>query len=267
LASIGAEPASINYSSIAPRYDFTRRAEPAIVAALAAALTNRRARRVLEIGAGTGNYLLELAARGFRMIGLDRSAAMIEWGRTKARADWILADALSIPLRDESIDSAVGVNVLHHLGDIEGLLRELRRVVTTGVVMQAVVRENLESLWYRHYFPEMDEVLMPLHPPLGTAIVSMLRAGFTRVVSTPVFYSGSADLTFESARCQPALLFDSGFREATSGFRRLSRGAIDAGLEALRRDLESGELARVVSPYNAEHASIGDCVILCASFA
>ena len=50
---------------------------------------------------------------------------------------------------------------------IGAVLAELRRVVRAGAVLQAVVRENLATLWRRYYFPEMDHVLMPLHPPLG----------------------------------------------------------------------------------------------------
>ena len=261
MASSGAsEP--IDYADLALRYDLSRRAEPAIVAALVAGLSNPHTRRVLEIGAGTGNYLLELALRGFRMVGLEWSAAMIERGRQKVKRDWILADALAIPLRDRSIDSAVGVNVLHHLKDAEGVFRELRRVVNDGLVVQAVVRENLETLWYRHYFPEIDTVLLPLHMSLGATVTSMLRAGFKRVVTKPIFYSGSSDLTFESARRTPALLFDSDFRDSTSGFRRLSRRCVEAGLRALARDMESGDLSRIASLYENAHQLVGDCMIL-----
>lgn len=255
----------MDFNDVAPGYDRSRRAEAAIVAALSAALSHQHARRVLEIGAGTGNYLCALAERGFRVIGLERSAAMLERGRAKARAHWIRADALALPLRDRSVDSAVAVNVVHHLADVESALRELRRVVGKGVVLQAVVRENLESLWYRHYFPEIDSVLLPLHLTLGGAIIYLLRAGFEHVTSAPIFYSGSSDLTFESARRQPALLFEPSFREATSGFRRLGRGGIEAGLRTLERDMKSGELARVVARYEADHWTIGDCVILCAA--
>lgn len=265
MASSSAQGLSLDFADIALGYDRSRRAEPAIVMALSAALRHQHARRVLEIGAGTGNYLCALAERGFRTIGLERSASMLERGRAKARAHWIRADALVLPLRDRSVDSAVAVNVVHHLVDVEATFRELRRVVERGVVVQAVVRENLESLWYRHYFPEIDSVLLPLHLPLGRVIITLLRAGFERVTSTPIFYSGSHDLTFESARRQPALLFEQSFREATSGFRRLSRSGIEAGLRALKRDMKSGELARIVAPYDADHSTIGDCVILCGA--
>ncbi len=252
----------IDYSQVAERYDGSRRAEPAIIAALRDGLSELRASTVLEIGAGTGNYTAELLSHGFKVVAVERSAEMLQRGRFKVSARWIAGDALRLPLKDASVDAAVGVNVLHHLSDLGAALVELRRVVKRGAVVQAVVRENLETLWYRHYFPEMDEILLPLHPPLGAAICAILRAGFQCVTAAPVFYSGSSDLTFESARNRPRLLFDAAFRDATSGFRRLSTSAIQRGLAAFAEDLESGRFAEVRARFEREHASAGDCVIL-----
>lgn len=251
-----------------PTVHGTQHVEPAIVIALAAALRHQHARWVLKIGAGTGNYLFELASRGFRTIGLEQSAALIDRGRMLAREHWIRADELALPLRPNSVDSAVAVDLVTSLEDAEASFRELRRVVRTGVVVQVVVRENLESLWYRHYFPEIDAVLLPQHLTLGGAITGLLRSGFTNVVSTPVFYSGSCErLTFETVRRQPALLLEPSFSEAISAFGRLSRAGIEAGLRAIEHDLKSGELARVASSYDADHALVGDCVVLTASAA
>jgi ubiquinone/menaquinone biosynthesis C-methylase UbiE len=254
----------IDYGRLAARYDLSRRAEPAIADALGDALAKMRARSVLEIGAGTGNYTDALEVRGFNVIALDRCVEMAQLGRPKTHARWIVGDAAKLPLRNACVDSAACVNVLHHLEDLSAALAELRRVVRLGAALQAVVRENLETLWYRHYFPEIDSILLPIHPPLGKAITAMLRTDFVRVSATPILYSGTGDLTFESARGSPRLLFDQCFRESTSGFRRLGRDAIERGLAALSNDLDSGAFERVRARYEREHASAGDCVLLCA---
>src|SRR5215472_2410403 len=257
-------PSSINYGHVAPGYDDSRRVEPALADALVDGLRSLRARTVLEVGAGTGNYTAALTASGFCMTALDRSLAMAEIGAHKTSARWLWADATALPLRRCSSDAIAGVNVLHHLAAPAAGLAEFRRVARAGAVLQAVVRENLETLWYRHYFPEIDDVLLPLHPTLGSLITAMFRAGFSRVSTAKIFYSGRCDLTFEAAHTRPRLLFDPAFRAATSGFRRLAEAGIARGLCELQRDLECGGFERIAAPFDVAHADAGDCVVLTA---
>ena len=258
-------PTSIDYGQIADGYDNSRRVEPAIASALANGLNRLNAHSVLEIGAGTGNYTVALSASGFAMHAIDRSSAMAARGAAKTRAPWIVADAERLPFHEQSFDAVTGVNVLHHLTDACAALTELRRVARRGLVLQAVVRENLATLWYRHYFPQIDTTLLPLHPPLGRLITSMFRAGFSRVTTATVSYSGVGDLTFEAARMRPALLFDSAFRAATSGFRRLDSSAIACGLAELERDLAIGAFEPIAAQYESSHDEAGDCVVVVAT--
>jgi SAM-dependent methyltransferase len=257
-------PGAINYGEVASGYDSSRCVEPAIAVAVAAGLRSLGAHSVLEIGAGTGNYTGALTASGFLMVALDRSPAMIEIGAAKTSAPWLIADAGALPFRARSLDAIAGVNVLHHLRDLQAALAECRRVARAGAVLQAVVRENLESLWHRHYFPEIDDLLLPLHATLGSLITAMFRAGFSRVAAARVCYSGDGDLTFEAARTRPHLLFDPKFRASTSGFRRLSPAGIASGLAQLERDLESGAFARIAAAFDAAHDAAGDCVVIAA---
>ena len=254
----------INYGQVAAGYDDSRCIEPAIAVALADGLRSLGARSVLEVGAGTGNYTSALSTNGRSLIALDWSPAMVEIGARKTFARWILSDASALPLRTRSIDAVAGVNVLHHLPTLRAALREFRRVARIGAVIQAVVRENIETLWYRHYFPEIDQVLLPLHPTLGSLITSMFHAGFKRVAAAKILYSGRGDLTFEAARSRPHLLFDSGFRASTSGFRRLESDCIARGLAELERDLESDAFARIAATFDAAHADAADCVVITA---
>ncbi len=257
-------PTSINYGQVAPAYDDSRRVEPAIAAAMVEGLRALRARSALEIGAGTGNYTSALMASGLSVIALDRSPAMVEIGARKTSARWILGDASALPLRTRSVEAIAGVNVLHHLHALPAALADFRRVARVGAVLQAVVRENLETLWYRHYFPEIEGVLLPLHPTLGGLITTMFHAGFSRVASAKIFYSGCGDLTFEAARTRPHLLFDPDYRASTSGFRRLDSAGIARGLAELERDLDSGAFVRIAEPFDAAHANAGDCVLITA---
>ncbi|MFH9347599.1 class I SAM-dependent methyltransferase [Kitasatospora sp. NPDC017646] len=58
------------------------------------------ARRVLDIGCGTGVFALLLAGRGVQVVGVDPAAASIEVARAKPGAErvrWIHSDARSLP--------------------------------------------------------------------------------------------------------------------------------------------------------------------------
>jgi SAM-dependent methyltransferase len=257
-------PTSIDYGQVAAAYDNSRCIEPAIGVALIGGLRALGARSVLEIGAGTANYTGALTASGLSVIALDRSPEMVEIGARKTSARWILSDVPALPFRPRSLDAVAAVNVLHHLRALPAALAECRRVARLGMVLQAVVRENLETLWYRHYFPAIDDVLLPLHSTLGSLITSIFRAGFSRVAVAKIFYSGRADLTFEAARSRPHLLFDSSFRTSTSGFGRLNNADVARGLTELERDLESGAFARIAAPFEAAHADAADCVVITA---
>ena len=51
-----------------------------------------RARRVLDIGCGTGRHAIELARRGYRVTGIDLSAAQLRRAREKATAAGVAVD-------------------------------------------------------------------------------------------------------------------------------------------------------------------------------
>jgi len=58
------------------------------------------ARRVLDLGCGTGTFALLLANRGFEVIGVDPAGASLDVARAKpgaSRVDWIHGDATALP--------------------------------------------------------------------------------------------------------------------------------------------------------------------------
>jgi SAM-dependent methyltransferase len=58
------------------------------------------ARRVLDVGCGTGTFAILLADRGFEVIGVDTALASLDVARAKPHSDrvrWIHGDATSLP--------------------------------------------------------------------------------------------------------------------------------------------------------------------------
>src|SRR5205807_10527803 len=96
-------------------------------------------RRVLEIGSGTGFFLLNLWQAGFvkEAHATDISPGMLVACAENARllgCDVKLrtADAEGLPFADDSFDLVVGHAFLHHLPDWERALHDVYRVLAPG---------------------------------------------------------------------------------------------------------------------------------------
>ena len=96
-----------------------------------------RGRRVLEVGAGSGRDLLELAAGGAIGVVLDYSPASLELVRRQARErglpiHLVRADALALPFRDGAFDVVFHQGLLEHFREPDPLLRENARIAARG---------------------------------------------------------------------------------------------------------------------------------------
>jgi SAM-dependent methyltransferase len=112
------------------------RAEPFYVsykARVAELLRPRPGGRYLDVGCGTGDDSLALAARyGAAVVGVDTSEAMVGEARRRGLAEAVVADAHALPFEDASFDGASADRVLQHLEDPRAALAELVRVTRPG---------------------------------------------------------------------------------------------------------------------------------------
>jgi ubiquinone/menaquinone biosynthesis C-methylase UbiE len=102
-------------------------------------LARSRYDRVLEIGAGTGFFLLNLWQTGFvgQAHATDISEGMLEVCRSNAErlgcgVETRSADAERLPYRDGTFDLVVGHAFLHHIPDPPAALAEMWRVLRPG---------------------------------------------------------------------------------------------------------------------------------------
>jgi ubiquinone/menaquinone biosynthesis C-methylase UbiE len=94
----------------------------------------------LDVGCGTGSDALALAGivgPGGRVLGVDKSEAMVEEARRRARdagapVEFRVGEATDLPLPAQSFDAARAERVLVHLGDPARALGEMSRVVRPG---------------------------------------------------------------------------------------------------------------------------------------
>jgi SAM-dependent methyltransferase len=123
------DPLRFYYMPVVGRF-YLRRLE------IASALLDGRGGRLLDLGYGSGVFLPELAARGFRVIGADRHAkgAMV---RAMARGEGVDAalvtgDLLSLPFAAASVDVVCCLSVLEHVATLDAAFAEIRRVLRPG---------------------------------------------------------------------------------------------------------------------------------------
>ena len=217
------------YDTIGIDYADLRRPDPRIAALIDAALGD--ARSVLNVGAGTGSY--EPAGRV--VTALEPSAEMVA-KRPAGAAPVVQGRAEELPFAGASFDAVMAVLTVHHWSDQAKGLAELRRVSRGRVVI--LTFDPAARPWLTDYLPQLaalDEAAMP-------AIDSYERVlGPVAITSVPVPGDCSDGFLYAYWR-RPRAYLDPRIRSGSSSFWLLDE--VEAGLERLRADLDSGEWER-----------------------
>lgn len=223
------------YDRIGGRYRKTRREDPAIAAAILAALGD--AAPVLNVGAGTGSY--EPADR--RVLAVEPSRVMLAQRPAKT-APAIQARAEALPLPDKSFGAAMGVLTVHHWSDRARGLAEMRRVSRGPVVLFARDPRAVSGWWLHHYFPvakrleaswevRFDELARPLggHP--------------LETINVPI-PADCADGFNGAYWHRPRAFLDPHLWRQMSALALIPDADRERGVRALRADLDTGEWDR-----------------------
>ena len=159
------------FDRIAPVYDVMNRVMTVGLdlrwRRIAAEAVVRPGDRVLDACCGTGDLAVACARVGGVVTGLDFAPRMLERARRKLpSATWVEGDMLALPFEDASFEaSTVGFGV-RNVADLDGGLRELRRVLVPGgrvAVLEITQPRGLLAPFYRVWF---DKIV----PMLGTVL-------------------------------------------------------------------------------------------------
>jgi SAM-dependent methyltransferase len=104
--------------------------------------------RVLDAGCGSGRNMIELTHLG-SVTGIELSETSVALARKRDAGEVISGSVLEMPFPDDSFDLAVSLDVIEHLEDDLGALRELRRAVAPGGALLVTV-PAYQWLWSGH---------------------------------------------------------------------------------------------------------------------
>ncbi|MDZ4738278.1 MAG: class I SAM-dependent methyltransferase [Alphaproteobacteria bacterium] len=220
---------SEKYDSIGINYAELRKPDLRIAKIIDSALGS--AQTVLNVGAGTGNY--EPANRSVTAV--EPSREMIR-KRSPAAAEVIQACAEDLPFDDKSFDASMAILTVHHWSGKEAGLREMRRVTRGRIVLLTCDPDHRP--WLTDYLPELavlDEKVMPAMSDYERWLCSV------RITPIPVPHDCSDGFLYAYWR-RPAAYLDARIRSGSSAFWTISNA--EAGLQNLKRELESGEWER-----------------------
>lgn len=160
---------------------------------------------VLDLGCGTGMLSTTLSEKGFKVVGLDISLqSLCILRQHNPRFNVIQADANFLPIPDESFHAVVCLGVWRHFSDVQKVLNEISRVLTS------------DGAFIVGYFP----------PAIAGAIhVDQNRLGrflvwLYQLVTQRLGYSDRADFLLEGETWQAAKKQFRTVNKVVSGFHR-----------------------------------------------
>lgn len=227
----------INYSDIADVYARNRPANSFVVDELQRGCVLDSSSRVLEVGCGTGSYILMLVkATNCQGWGIDPSEEMICQEESGGKVQFVNGMAEELPFEDRFFDFLFSINVIHHVTSTVSYFHEAFRVlkpagtICTITDSKRIIR-NRKPL--SQYWPSTVSADIKRYPAITTLKNQMTATGFVDVTETNI------QSTSEIEDITP-------YKEkAFSCLHLISQDEFLIGLARLQEDLKAGPVQRV----------------------
>ncbi len=236
-----------SYDQIGHGYSRTRRPDPRIVEQITALLSLPIGSRIVDVGAGTGNYSNALAAAGYSVVAVEPSAAMRIQAVAHPFVIWRAGFAEALPLKDGEVNAAICILAFHHFSHHRQALREVRRATGGGPVLLLTFEPRaLRDFWLDDYFPDIRQGDEEMFPPIESvaAMMEEEETGLRATIKPFPLPFDLLDLFLAAGWARPELYLDPQVRAGISGFLVADQDRIAEGADRLKADLASGDWLR-----------------------
>jgi ubiquinone/menaquinone biosynthesis C-methylase UbiE len=233
----------VPYDQIAATYNqrFVANRREGTAVALLDLAQSLGAKRILEVGCGTGRWLADLHSLTPHVYGLDLSAEMLRQARK--RPDPLLlvqGQAENLAFSDAVFDFVYCVNAIHHFDDPRLFVSEARRLLRPGGALAVVgmdPRDAKSRSYLYRYFRGTYETDLKRFPSWGTVLDWMAKDGFGCVACRQLEHIHARKVGRE-VLSDPFLQ-----KNACSQLALLTQDAYDDGLRRIRTALSRAEAA------------------------
>jgi ubiquinone/menaquinone biosynthesis C-methylase UbiE len=231
----------MDYDNLAREYALHRQVRPGVLASLLKTSALNATSSVLEVGCGTGNYIIAIQeAIGCACHGIDPSEEMLTRARGRSsQVRFATGRAEKLDFESAAYDLIFSVDVIHHIEDRAVFYREAFRLLKPGgKVCTATDSEDIirRRQPLANYFPETVEPEIARYPRIADLRRMMEQAGFGSIIEERVEHQ------FATNNIQA-------YRDkAFSSLYLISTEAFNRGIQQMEADLKTGPI-QVVSRY------------------
>lgn len=197
--------------------------------------------KVMDVGAGVGNYSEALEELGYRVYAVEPVDEMRKLCKND-KIIWINSFADEINLPNDTADGAIIINAIHHFSNVKKSLEEIFRVMKAGSLIIFTFDPIVATkIWLFDYWPELREY----------ETKNYYNINELKTIISNIYHSNVEEYIFElpydfcdvfSAATwrNPHLLLDEKTRKAMSLFNSIDHTHIENGVNRLRDDLATG---------------------------
>jgi SAM-dependent methyltransferase len=129
-----------------------------------AMLKRRNKSSVLDLGSGDGRHVAYLAENGFDVVGVDNAnygivASIRRLEQLGFEACHVVADMAHLPFRDNSFDSAISIQVIHHNTTdlIRKTFHDLHKILKPNALLLCTMARFDPTVDHDHKIHEIEE--------------------------------------------------------------------------------------------------------------